>query len=58
MKNHSRHKQRLRRFSAVINVLMFFLSILLVTGTPLSDTAYAQTVSSTGMKSASHSDSG
>ena len=51
MKIHSRYECRLQRFSAPINVLMFFLSILLVTG-QLSDTAYAQTVSSTGMKSA------
>ena len=52
MKIHSRHKCRLRRFSAVTNVLMFFLSVLLVTG-QLPDTAYAQAVSSTGnLKSA------
>ena len=52
MKIHNRHECRLRRFSAVTNVLMFFLSILLVTG-QLPDTAYAQAVSSTGnLKSA------
>lgn len=38
-------------FSALINVLTFFLSVLLLTGQPC-DTAYAQAVSNTGMKTA------
>ena len=51
MKIHSRYEHCSRRFRAVINVLTFFLSVLLVTGQPF-DTAYAQAVSSTSMKSA------
>ncbi|MXV81972.1 M28 family peptidase, partial [Candidatus Poribacteria bacterium] len=51
MKIHSRHEYRERHFSALTNVLMFFLSVLLVAG-QLSDTVYAQAVSSTGMQSA------
>ena len=51
MKIHSRHEHRWDHLSTLINVLVFFLSVLLVAG-QLSDTAHAQAVSSTGMQSA------
>ena len=46
----SRCEYRSQRFAALISVLIFFVSVLFIAG--VSDTVYAQTVSSTGMKTA------
>ena len=50
MRMRSRCEYRSQRFTALISVLTLFVSVLLVTG--VSDTADAQMVSSTGMKTA------
>ncbi len=50
MRMRSRYEYRSQRFTALISVLTLFVSVLLVTG--FSDTADAQLVSSTGMKTA------
>ena len=49
MSIRSRSEYDAQRFAALISVLTLFVSVMLVTG--LADTVYAQTVSSTGMKS-------
>ncbi len=50
MRTRSRYEYRSQCFVSIISVLTFLVSALLVTG--LSDTVYAQTVSSTSMKTA------